>query len=47
MAPGEMEPIGLMCSCGQGLIKPASGTILGLSETCNLVELNDFTSILG
>ena len=30
---GEMEPIGLMCSCGQGLIKPASGTILGLSET--------------
>ena len=28
MAPGEMEPIGLMCSCGQGLIKPASGTIL-------------------
>ena len=33
MAPGEGQPIGLMCSCGQDFIRPASGTILGLSGT--------------
>ena len=47
MAPGEMEPIGLMCSCWQDFISPASGTTLGLSGTRKLVEMSEFTSLLG